>query len=129
MMVNRKQSENEQSGPVIVTYDPSVIRKNKKSKEQIEREKKAYFAQKREMIGANTNQKLGLESSLDRENRLFKFIKDFDDGKFVSVEAAAQYYKMSYATMKQYAKETQLMLFDNRAGKWMDGRKPKYAPK
>lgn len=92
----------------------------KKTEKQIEAEKKEYFNQKIDLIGSNTNSKLGLESSLGKDERIFKLKSAVSAGKVVTVDSACKYLGLkTRKTIIEYAIEGKIELFDEINKKWV----------
>lgn len=103
--------------PVKVTYDPSIIKRRPNhvtSKEE----------QTNESIG-NSTANMSLAMSLGRDERIFKMVVEYDKGNLFTLSAVAKYFDISYATAKSYAKEAGIMIYDDHAKKYTEGRKPK----
>ena len=121
---------NNKCGKVVVSYDPSVIRKRKTTKE-IENEKE-YLKLTDELLDGNSNYDKGFRSTDNKIKRMKQFKKGYEDGKFVTVAAAVDYmnryvpHGISYDTCLKYAKELHLMIFDSRKNIWLQGIKPQY---
>lgn len=110
--------------PVQVSYDESQIRHQKLSQTEIAKRKRAYLSQARTMIGKNDQQKLGLESSIGRDERKQQLLTEFQNGHIFTIKAGAINLNLSEATIKKYAQELNISLFDNKTGTWLTGQKP-----
>lgn len=120
MGLNYKFSKKPPSDEVIVSYDPSIINKGKKiSKKEALALEKEYKKEKKELIGHNAQSKLGLESALGKDERLFKLKVGFENGKYVTVASVCNDFKLSRATIIKYAKELGISLLDEEKGKWL----------
>lgn len=105
---------------VSVSYDPSIINKgNKISKEEALELEKEYKKEKKDLIGGTTQSKLGLESALGKDERLFKLKVGFENGRYVTVGSACIDFKLSRATIIKYAKELNISLLDEEKGVWL----------
>lgn len=110
--------------PVTVEYDPSVIRKGL-SAEEAEKRKKEYLAEKRELVGGSKLEKLGMESSLGKDERKIQLLAYFDKGEAYTLDAAAKLMNLSANTIKSYAKELGISMYDVKKGEWLEGRQSK----
>lgn len=105
---------------VLVEYDPTIKGTKKQlSAKEVEDLKKEYREEKKELIGANTQSKLGLESSLGKDERLFQLKVGFENGKYVTVGSVCNDFKLSRATIIKYAKELEISLLDEERGVWL----------
>lgn len=115
----------EKSGAVTVSYDPSVIHKTHISKQDAEKKKKEYLDnQQNKQIGSSLNN-MALAGSIDKDERIIKFIAAFDKGLIVTVESGAKYMNLSQQTIRKYAKEANISLIDTQRNKILPGRQPK----
>lgn len=119
------------SGKVTISYDPSVIRKPTKKKRN-RLSKKEYMRETAELLQGNGAYDMGYRSTNSKLKRLEAFKKGFEQRKFVTVTAAQNYMQayannITYETCLAYAKELNLMIYDDRKNKWTKGAKPKYA--
>lgn len=120
MGLNYEFSKKPPSDEVTVSYDPSIISKgNKVSKEEALALEKEYKKEKKDLIGHNTQSKLGLESALGKDERLFKLKIGFENGKYVTIGSVCKDFKLSRATIIKYAKELDISLLDEEKGKWL----------
>ncbi len=108
------------SDVVIEGKDESYIRKGpKKTEEQIEQERKEYLSEKRNLIGHNTQTKLGNESAMGKDDRIFKMKAAFNSQKIITIASAVDYMGLSRATIIKYAKEANISLFDEVKKVWI----------
>lgn len=119
-MVEYNFSKEKVTDEVKVVVDKSLIHRGpKKTEEEIAQEKKEYFSEKRNLIGRNTQTKLGNESAMGKDDRLFKLKAAFDAQKVVTVTSAVTYMGLSRATIIKYAKEINISLFDDEKKVWL----------
>ena len=120
MFLDYEFSKTPPSDEVTVSYDPSIINKGKQvSKEEALALEKEYKKEKKDLIGHNTQSKLGLESALGKDERLFKLKIGFENGRYVTVGSACKDFKLSRATIIKYAKELGISLLDEEKGVWL----------
>ena len=119
-MVEYNFSKKPITGEVIEGKDEKYIHKGpKKTPEQIEQERKDYLKEKRTLIGRNTQTKLGNESAMGKDDRLFKLKAAYDNKKIITVASAVAYMGLSRATILKYAKEVNISLFDEEKKIWL----------
>lgn len=111
---------------VKVYIDPSLKREVKrKTPEEIEQERKEYLKQKKALIGSDRNGKLGMESALGKDERIFKLRAGVDGGTIVTVTSACKELQLARATIIKYAKEANITLFDDEKKVWLNAEEPK----
>lgn len=124
------KKEDWESGPVEVSYDPSVIRKKDKKKNELS--EKEYLRETADTLTGNSAYDKGFRSTNNKIKRLKQFKQGYEDGKFTTVSAAADYmakyvpHGITYETCLKYAKELHIMILDDKKQIWLEGTKPKY---
>lgn len=124
------KEENYKSGPVKVSYDPSVIRKKKKNRNELS--EKEYLRETVDTLTGNSAYDKGFRSTNNKIKRLKQFKQGFEEGKFTTISASVDYmskyvpHGITYDTCLKYAKELHVMLLDDKKQEWLEGVKPKY---
>lgn len=109
-----------ESSTVKVSFDESIIDPSKiRTPEEAEALAKEYRKEKKDLIGGDKLAKLGNESALGKDERLFKLRVGIENGRFVTVKSAMVELQLSKATIVKYARELNLPLLDTDTGKWL----------
>lgn len=116
----------EDTGKVDISYDKSIIDTSKVlTPEEAERVAKEYRKEKNTLIGRDSNAKLGLESSLGKDERLFHFRTHVSNQTYITVKSAMDGMHLGRGTILKYAKETGLPIFDEEKKVWLNEDKLK----
>lgn len=106
---------------VKVEFDPKLAGTAiKKTQSEIEKERKEYLDEKKDLIGKNTNDKLGFESALGKDERVFQLRSGVSSGRIVTVTSACKELKLKRPTIIKYATENDITLFDDEKKVWIN---------
>lgn len=108
------------SSAVTVTHDPKIA-------EAYAKKHHASQQTDSENIGkiGNDQTNMAVASALGKDERIYKMLVAFDKVQLATITSIAQYLNVAYSTAKKYAQESGIMIYDDRAKKYIQGRLPK----
>lgn len=113
---------------VVVSYDPSLIKKNKRKKFRTKEEKRLdeelERKLKRESMGSKLS-KMGFESSLGKDERKFELQTLISKKEVITVQSGMKAMALSKGTIITYAKELGLQLWDPEEEKFVGAKEGK----
>lgn len=119
-----KQGDNIAS-EVIVTYDPSLIKKNKNKRPRTKEEKRLDEELERKLRSeslGNKLSKMGFESSLGKDERKFELQAKINRKEVFTVLSAMEAMALSKGTIITYLKEIGLQLWDTEDEKFVGAK-------
>lgn len=77
---------------------------------------------RQEALSQNKLQNMGFESSLQKDERVFRFKSLVEQGKIVTVQSAVNELKVARSTILGYVKETGVEVFDEQKQVWLNAK-------
>lgn len=112
--IQDKMVKDEPTGDIRVWHDPSLITKERNASIEDEQQ---------ESVTNNKLKESGLNSALNKDERVFKLITKVKSGEYETIEDAEEDLEVSINTIAGYLKEVGLVLYNKNGTKYGSKRK------